>query len=105
MLACIILTHLRSDDLLFSHIDFVTDEHHDNFASAGVFELFAPRVERKERVLVGYVVDKEGTDRFSEEYWGEVLEFLLAERVPDVHLRPLVGSLNGHVLLLVLYLL
>ena len=72
----------------------VADKHHNNFGVCVLQDLLIPLIYRLERLHAGHVVNQESPDASPKEEGCEAHELFLAQRIPDVHLCPLLSVLN-----------
>ena len=85
-LHCLVELHLPR-----RQVALVPHERHEDLAVAALLCDLEPLVDLLEGLARAEVEDEEGADGSSEEYFGNALELLLAEGVPDVEVGALLG--------------
>lgn len=80
---------------LVGEIALVPHQHNNDFVVGMVFEFLQPALDRLECVLLGDVVDQEGTESAAVVRRGDGAIALLAGRVPDLGLDDFVGDGDG----------
>ena len=78
---------LARGGVFFDNVELIADEHNDHVGLRIFLELVHPLSHALERLLIGHIVNDQGTNRLAVMCRSNGLEFLGAGSVPDLRLN------------------